>query len=285
MSQRGSHRITVHKFARLHWWAPIRNCIAFTLLLTFGISFSLPAQDTNELPKPSVQVTLRVDGDERDVTFRGRTVANLLVHARIVLGKYDEVAPPAATQLEAGMAVQVFRKTFQVVEEKVILPPPVISRWDHRMTTRPVVLREGKPGVAVQKRCIWKKDGVVSVQWTQGRKVLTPPTPTIVKRGNIPSRGNRALRMVATAYDPGPASCGRYASGHTAIGMHATKGVIAVDPRIIPLGSRVFIEGYGPAIAADVGSAIKGNRIDVCFATRREALNWGRRVVMVTIYE
>jgi 3D (Asp-Asp-Asp) domain-containing protein len=69
------------------------------------------------------------------------------------------------------------------------------------------------------------------------------------------------------------------------MGLIATKGIIAVDPRVIPLGTRVFVDGYGPAIAADTGGAIHGSHIDVCFDSRSEALRWGRRTVQVMILE
>jgi len=226
-----------------------------------------------------------VDGDERQFSIGDGTVKSLLEHEKIVLDPHDKVTPPVDAVLTDGIVVKVERVTFEIIDEKVTIDPPVITRWDRRMTTKPVVISQGKPGVGTQKRCIWRKDGVISVQWTQSRRVLVKPTPTIVRRGAAPSRAGRVLRVVATAYDPGPASCGRYASGHTAIGLHAKEGVIAVDPRIIPLGSRVFVEGYGLAIAGDVGGAIKGNRIDVCFSSRRAALQWGRRTVRVTVYE
>ena len=71
--------------------------------------------------------------------------------------------------------------------------------------------------------------------------------------------------------------------GKTATGIPAAKGVIAADPRVIPLGTRVYVDGYGEAIAADVGSAIKGNRIDVCFDTHEEAWSWGVKQTKVYI--
>ena len=54
-------------------------------------------------------------------------------------------------------------------------------------------------------------------------------------------------------------------TGRTYLGLKAERGIVAVDPRVIPLGARVHVEGYGEALAADIGSAIKGNRIDLCF--------------------
>jgi 3D (Asp-Asp-Asp) domain-containing protein len=91
--------------------------------------------------------------------------------------------------------------------------------------------------------------------------------------------------MIATGYDPGPRSCGKYASGWTAIGMRAGRGVVAVDPRIIPLGTRLYVEGYGYAIAGDVGGAIKGYRIDLGHNTYGEARQVGRRRVRVYVLD
>lgn len=72
--------------------------------------------------------------------------------------------------------------------------------------------------------------------------------------------------------------------GRTASGLPVGVGVIAVDPTVIPLGTRVDVPGYGPAVAADVGSAIKGNIIDLWMPSTAQALAWGRRTVTITIY-
>jgi len=95
----------------------------------------------------------------------------------------------------------------------------------------------------------------------------------------------KSILVTATAYEPSAVSCGIYADGFTAIGLKAGPGIIAVDPKVIPLRTKVYVEGYGYAIAGDVGGAIKGNRIDVCFNTVREAMNFGRRRVRVYILE
>jgi len=91
----------------------------------------------------------------------------------------------------------------------------------------------------------------------------------------------RFLVMVATGYSPREPGL----SDHTATGLKAQRGVVAVDPRVIPLGTRVRVEGYGYAIAADTGSAIKGNRIDLCFDTVEECYAYGRRTVRVEILD
>lgn len=95
------------------------------------------------------------------------------------------------------------------------------------------------------------------------------------------SRFGRSIRMQATAYsayDPGNGS-------YTAAGHFLRKGLVAVDPNVIPLGTRLYIPGYGYAIADDTGGAIVGNRIDLAFDSRWEALQFGRRAVTVYILE
>ncbi len=100
----------------------------------------------------------------------------------------------------------------------------------------------------------------------KGTKEPEPVVPTIQT-----SAGNFAIAkefsMRATAYT---------ATGNrTASGMMAAVGVVAVDPKVIPLGSKLYIEGYGYAIAGDTGGAIKNNRIDLYFNTERECVNYG----------
>lgn len=93
-------------------------------------------------------------------------------------------------------------------------------------------------------------------------------------------RGYQAVySMEATAYLPTDGN----GLGITATGIMATRGVIAVDPSVIPLGTRVFIPGYGEAIAADTGGAIRGNRVDLCMESYGEAMQFGRREVEVYI--
>ena len=72
--------------------------------------------------------------------------------------------------------------------------------------------------------------------------------------------------------------------GKTALGVPVRKGVVAVDPTLIPLGTKLHIPGYGRALAADVGSAIKGRIIDLWFPSTEQARAWGRRTVTITIY-
>ena len=96
-------------------------------------------------------------------------------------------------------------------------------------------------------------------------------------RGLVPY--TQMYGMEATAYLPTDGS----AEGLTAMGIPATYGIVAVDPDVIPLGSRVYIPGYGEALAADTGGAIYGYRIDLCMESYDEAMDFGRRNVTVFV--
>jgi 3D (Asp-Asp-Asp) domain-containing protein len=83
------------------------------------------------------------------------------------------------------------------------------------------------------------------------------------------------LRVDAVAYS---------LPGGTALGIPVRRGVVAVDPKLIPLGTRLHVPGYGKAIAADVGTAIKGKIIDLWFPSIDAARSWGRKTVTITVY-
>ena len=89
----------------------------------------------------------------------------------------------------------------------------------------------------------------------------------------------------ATGYCPCEICCGKFADGFTAMGDKAGRGCIAIDPKKnFHMGTTVYVEGYGFGVFNDVGGAIKGNnRIDLCFETHQEALDWGVRYVILWI--
>ena len=87
--------------------------------------------------------------------------------------------------------------------------------------------------------------------------------------------------MEATAYTAADGD----GNGITSIGLTAKHGIIAVDPRVIPYGTRVYIPGYGFAVAGDTGGAIIGNRIDLCMDSYHDAISFGRRNLEMYILE
>jgi 3D (Asp-Asp-Asp) domain-containing protein/peptidoglycan hydrolase CwlO-like protein len=94
-----------------------------------------------------------------------------------------------------------------------------------------------------------------------------PPQP--------PPKGGRKMTVSATCY---------ILKGTTASGLPAGPGVVAVDPTVIPLGTRLYIPGYGKGIAADIGGGIKGKIIDLWYSTYAQCAKWGRRTVTITLY-
>jgi len=125
-------------------------------------------------------------------------------------------------------------------------------------------------------RIYYKSDGVELRREVVTTRVLKHSTPEIVEEGRqaaLPSRGyfsgRRIVTMNATTYDP--YHCGGSGTGRTAAGLLGGYGVVAVDPHFIPLGTRLYIEGYGYAVAADTGGAIRGNRIDLGIDSKHDA--------------
>jgi 3D (Asp-Asp-Asp) domain-containing protein/LysM repeat protein len=120
------------------------------------------------------------------------------------------------------------------------------------------------------------------------RKEITSPAKKEVSSSVIsPSKSKddstKEITVKATAYTASCEGC----SGTTATGVDLNANpdakVIAVDPSVIPLGSKVYVEGYGVATAADTGGAIKGNRIDVFIPSKQDAINWGKKHIKIKI--
>jgi len=160
-------------------------------------------------------------------------------------------------------------------------------------------VREGEQGEkAVTYRVKFENGAEVSREIVS-ETVTKAPVDKIVEYGNKNASkdapvntGKLDYKYVitcnATAYDLSAEENGGYA-GQTATGVPLDKGVIAVDPKVIPLGSRVYIEAldgswsYGYAVAADTGGAIKGNRVDLCYRTQYECIQFGRRPCRVYV--
>ena len=108
-------------------------------------------------------------------------------------------------------------------------------------------------------------------------------TNTAVASSAAPSNAAKTLTVEATAYTAYCNGCSGVTANGTNLRANPNLKVIAVDPSVIPLGTKVWVEGYGEAIAADTGGAIKGNKIDVFIPTEEDAYSWGRRTVTIKI--
>jgi 3D (Asp-Asp-Asp) domain-containing protein len=153
---------------------------------------------------------------------------------------------------------------------------------------RLLTVKKGAPG-RIEKiyKLEFKNGEPVGKVLVDTRKI--DPTHELVymgRSGYEPSRHQftraKVIAMSATAYDPS-AGRGSRATFRTSSGLRAQYGLVAVDPRVIPLGTKLFVEGYGFALAADRGSAIKGNRIDLCYNSRSQCYSFGRKKVTVHV--
>lgn len=128
----------------------------------------------------------------------------------------------------------------------------------------------------------FQRDNGISTTGTVGPKTRQALGLSSTPAYNGVSRGS-SFTIIATGYCP-CAKCNYPYGGHPAYdGEPLGYGIIAVDPTVIPMGTRLYVEGYGEGIAADQGNAIKGYHIDLCFMSHQEALDWGIKRVNVTI--
>lgn len=285
-------------------------CLALAVVLTlgpgmakWGVNMAMPVLDDDlgssvEAAEPQgTAIRLFIDGKVIAATVGGRTVGDALAELGILLRPKDRVSCDLTAPVKEGMEIKIARIREEVVTRQVETPYAVERRYDKMLDQgRTRVVRRGVPGLVEERVCIVYEDGRPVRETVLSKKEIRPPVSEIVVIGTrkplrtlVTSRGTYRYRnkytMVATAYEPGPKSCGIHADGYTAIGLRATKGIAAVDPAVIPLRSRLYVTGYGHAIAGDVGSAIKGFKIDLCFDTVEEALRFGRRRVEVYVLE
>ncbi len=245
------------------------------------------------------------DGEQQEIWTTSTTVADFLEKEKISLNELDRVEPALDEKVEKETDIKVVRveKVTDVVEEAV--PFGTVTRKDKSLDSgKESVVQKGEKGLVNKYYEVILEDGKeVSRELVKTETlkesidkivaVGTRPQATSVSRskssganGNqaAPS-GGRTLTVTATAYTAGCRGC----SGITSTGINLKNNrnmkVIAVDPNVIPLGSRVYVEGYGTAIAGDTGGAINGNKIDVHVPTEADAKRWGRKKVTIKILD
>lgn len=150
------------------------------------------------------------------------------------------------------------------------------------------IVKKGTKGIKKLTYRITMKDGSLVERKQIACKTLCEPVDQVIEEGVSfvqVSRGRKTdIKQLASKSTYVFRSTAYTHTGYrTATGIKPRYGVVAVDPRVIALGTKLYIEGYGYAVAADTGGAIKGNKIDVFFESRGEAIQWGRRTVKVTI--
>jgi uncharacterized protein YabE (DUF348 family) len=237
---------------------------------------------------------LVVGGKEQDVWSTSTTVADFLSQQGITLNELDRVEPELKQTVTKDDVINVIRveKVTDVVEEPINFAiitkndsnlekgkQKVVSQGQEGLLSKhyEVILENGKEvsrKLVSEKKVKEKQDKVVAM----GTKVIVAQ----VSRGESEPAG-KEFYVTSTAYTANCSGC----SGRTATGINLRANpnikVIAVDPSVIPLGTKVYVEGYGYAIAADKGSAVKGYKIDVFFPSTSDAYRWGRKRVKIKI--
>lgn len=265
--------------------------------LAQGLDTEVGADNKIDIQK-AFQVTL-VDGvNKRQVWSTSTTVANFLKQQGIQLNEFDRVENNLKDVITPGSKITVVRveKVIDVVEDS--LDFAIEKKQDASLQKgKQKVVTAGQEGVITRTYEVVKENGKVVAKNLQSEKVVKEPKKQVVavgtksvvasvatvSRGSKEPASGKEFYVTATAYTPYCNGCS--GTSATGIDLRSSSGlkVIAVDPSVIKLGSKVWVEGYGTAIAGDTGGAIKGNKIDILVQTEAQASNWGVRKVRIKV--
>lgn len=274
--------------------------IAEDEILGSAMTDTLKNGDTLEI-RQGKAITVSADGTVRRVLTSKNNVVQALVELGIEVGDYDWAEPAFESEITEGMFIRLRRITVQEENVTERFQGPEEVRTDDTMFEDEKVVAKGADGEKQVVYRIYYEEGNELYREISSEIVTKEPELTVVtvgtkvrqtavKQGRTFSY-SRKITMKATAYDTSPEENGGYTT--TATGTSLGFGVVAVDPKVIPLGSRLYVEStddgasftYGYCIAADTGGAIKGNRIDLCYNTRSQCIQFGRRNVTVYVLD
>lgn len=240
----------------------------------------------------SFQVKLNVGGKTSDVWTTSTTVADFLKQHNIKLGKSDLVQPSLNQPLTKPTSVKVIRvkKVTDVVEAPIDYR--TITKNDSQLpkgTKR--VLSPGKKGKVSKTYEVTYHNGKQVSRKLTKTKTVAQSSDRVIELGTrtyhvsrSENGSSKTIRVYSTAYTAHCRGCSGYTSYERIdLKTHPDAKVIAVDPSVIPLGTKVYVPGYGYAIAADTGGAINGDRIDVFFPTDHEAYHWGAKWITIKL--
>ncbi len=221
-----------------------------------------------------------------------KTVGEMLREQGIRLKPQDVVVPGPSEPVTEGMEIDLGVVERQVKDVKRKITAAIHTDYTDTLNVGEIIdVQGGKDGLEELQTESYTLNGEDAFEKILKSTVLVPEKDAKVLEGTAfrqklyplkkRAQVRKVITMAATAYYPGPEDTWPYASGTTASGLKAGYGVVAVDPRFIRLKTPLFVEGYGYAIAADTGGAIKGDKIDLCFDTYEEAVRFGRKNVKV----
>lgn len=236
-------------------------------------------------------ITIYADGQEKQITTTQSQPEKIISEAGVEMGAYDEFRMSSLrvkddTEIHIVRAVPVKVEMGGTVREMQTARATVGRLMDELGIDRTKYQPSLNEGVPIRKGLYIKLRTPEEIEAEERQAQMAQEQEPYVREGFIEtSRGamryTDVMVMEASAYLPtdGGGDC------ITATGLPATHGVVAVDPDVIPLGTRVYIPGYGVAIAADTGGMIEGAMIDLCMESYDDCMDFGRRDIDVYILE
>jgi uncharacterized protein YabE (DUF348 family)/3D (Asp-Asp-Asp) domain-containing protein len=268
-----------------------------------------PSRDTkvtagmSVVVRHAVPVTVVLGGTDSSLNVVGKTVADALVAAGLDPEATAGVTPPLDAPLTPGMRIIAPDSFARISTVTTVAPFAVTERPDGTLSRG--MRRIIKPGSVGSVMRVYRSlvvSGIESSATLTAEKIVVKPVNEVVAVGtgdgstrrqlavaHIPARLVRActlpegrrINVIATAYsaeEPG-------ASSGTATGPRCERGIVAVDPNVIPLGSHLYVPGYGYAIAGDTGGMINGRHVDLCFNSLSQVYSWGKRHVTIVVLD
>ncbi|MBQ4517252.1 MAG: G5 domain-containing protein [Clostridia bacterium] len=238
---------------------------------------------------------LTVDGTTRNLYSCETILSDALADCGVVMNEYDEIFPALETPVSEGMKVNIARVCVseeirtESIARTTVMKPNYEARSNHS-----VILQEGEDGSEDVTYKVITRDGVEIAREAVSRTVTKEPVDRVIEKG---VQGSKIVAVSAEELKvkeviDGTATAYTARSGaRTASGKVAAYGIIAVDPRVIPMGSKLYIEAvdgswtYGYAIAGDTGGLIKGKKIDLFYNSYSECIQFGRRPARIYVLE
>ena len=264
--------------------------------------------------KRAVNVQVSVDGKTLTIKSADNTVDALLKDEGIILKDKDKVQPLKETKIVKDMKIAIVRVEQKSFDLSSDIPFKIVTKNDSSLENSvKKTVQIGQTGQKTTTTNVVYENGIEVSRNVVKETLVREPIDTIISQGTkvvvkevtvkkqlgglaakvvvpvvITSRGgnspySKVIKARATAYAPTKGLSAFTSSGRKAVRDTNGYSTIAVDPSVIPMGSKMFIEGYGLAIAADTGGSIKGTTIDVFFNTLSDANNWAVRNVTVYI--
>lgn len=241
-------------------------------------------KDTKITITRAFKVKVIADGETKEIISPPITVKEAINLAGFELGEKDIVKTVPTEKTIPNQEIEVIRVTEEEIQVEEAIPFQTEKTVDNTLEKGLTkTISKGQEGIALNTIKITYHNGEEVAREVIDSQIKVEPKNRVIALGNITSvsRGGQrlnfkeALQVQASAYT--------YTGNRTATGQVPAVGTIAVDPSVIPLGSKLYVEGYGYGVAADTGGSIKGNKIDLFMEDRAQCLQWGRRNVKLYV--